>query len=211
MKLSLVKIVPILFISATLPGLRGDEKPAKPQADPPTTPLEMTITGKVTKYTLDLGGRSAAEFKKAVEAAAQNGQRPPAAPAVDLTIRIRNTSDKPLQLWTGGDPVVLTLTLKGPGAVNVAPLLAFTQEFRAPSATEVGPGKTVEIPVHSLVSGFRGAAHWAYWTEPGEYELIATFKTGFSPAPKGSAEGMDGFGIVTLTSSPLKLTVEAKK
>ncbi|MCS6863570.1 MAG: hypothetical protein RMJ56_03755 [Gemmataceae bacterium] len=211
MKRIVVPMVPILLMAVPVTSVRADEKPAQPKADPATTPLEMTITGKTTKYTLDLGAQSAEEFKKAIEAAAKAGQRPPAAPAVDLTIQIKNTSDKPVQVWKGGDPVVLTLTLKGPGAVNVAPLLAFTQEFRAPVAAEVGAGKTLEIPVKSLMSGFRGAAHWAYWTEPGEYELIATFKTGVSPAPQGSAEGMDGFGIVTLTSPPFKLTVEAKK
>ena len=55
------------------------------------------------------------------------------------------------------------------------------------------------------------ASHYSYWTEPGEHELVATLKTGVSPAPKGAKEGMDGFGLVTLTSAPFKVTVEEKK
>jgi hypothetical protein len=191
--------------------LLAEEKKDKPKAEPDTTPLELSVTGKTTKYTLDLGGQTAEEFRKAVDAAAKAGRRPPAAPAVDLAVEIKNTSDKPVQVWISGDPVVLTLTLKGKGAVNVAPPLAFTEEFRSPRAVEIAAGKSHTIPVKALVSGYRGAAHWAYWTEPGEYELTATMKTGVNPAPKGAREGMDGFGVVTLTSVPLRIVVEAKK
>jgi hypothetical protein len=183
----------------------------KPKADPAATPLEITITGKTTKYTLDLGGLTADEFKKQVDAAAKASRRPTAAPAVDLTIEIKNTSDKPVQVWISGDHTVLTLTLKGQGAINVAPSLAWTEEFRVPKAVEIAAGKTHTLPVKSLVSGYRGAAHWAYWTEAGEYELTATFKTGVNPPPKGAKNANEGFGVVTLTSAPLKLTVEAKK
>lgn len=190
-----------------------DKKPDRPKADPEGTPLELTVTGKTTKYTLDTGGRSAADYKKAIEAAAggKGLGRPPAAPAVDLVVEIKNTSDKPVTVWVKGDPVVLTLELKGKGAVNASPLLAFTQEFRIPSGVEIAPGKTYGIPVKALVSGFRGASKFSYWTEPGDYELVATFKTGVSPAPKGAKGIEDGFGTVTLTSPAFKVTVEEKK
>jgi hypothetical protein len=65
------------------------------------------------------------------------------------------------------------------------------------------------IPVKTLVSGYRNSAHWSFWTEPGEYELVATMKTAMNPIPKGAKQFMD-FGTVTLTSAPLKLTVEKK-
>ncbi len=190
--------------------LAAEDKKDKPKAEPEGTPLELSVTGKA-KYTLDLGGQTADEFKKAVDAAAKAGRRPAAAPAVELTVEIKNTSDKAVHVWISGDPVVLTLTLKGKGAVNVAPPLAFTEEFRSPKAVEIPAGKTHTIPVKALVSGYRGAAHWAYWTEAGEYELTATLKTGVNPAPKGAKDANDGFGQVMLTSVPLKITVEAKK
>lgn len=202
-----------LFAPVTIGSvpLGAEEKKEKPKADPPATPLELTVTGKTTRYALDLGGRTADEFKTAIGTAAKAGRRPPAAPAVDLSVEVRNTSDKPVTVWVTGDPVVLTLTLKGRGAMNVAPPLAFTEEFRSPMGVEIAAGKTHTIPVKALVSGYRGAAHWAYWLEAGEYELTATLKTGVSPAPKGAKDANDGFGAVTLTSAPLKLTVEAKK
>jgi hypothetical protein len=116
-----------------------------------------------------------------------------------------------VSVWVTGDPVVLTLNLKGKGALNVAPNLAWTEEFRIPKAVEIAVGKTHTISVKALVSGYRGGAVWSYWTEPGDYELTATMKTGANPSPKGAKEGMDGFGMVTLTSAPLKIVVEAKK
>ena len=189
-------------------GSAGDKKDG-PKADPPGTPLELVLTGKTVKYTLDTGGLAPEEYKKKVEGMVAADRLPPTA-KVDLKVEVKNTSDKPVTVWAKGDPVVLELELKGKGALNVKPRLAFTREFRSPSAVEIGPGKTLDIPVKALVSGFRGASKYSLWTLPGEYELVATLKTGVKPAPEGAKKGMDGFGVVTLTSAPLELTVEKK-
>ncbi|HJZ53314.1 MAG TPA: hypothetical protein VKE74_00055 [Gemmataceae bacterium] len=196
-------------VAATVAGFAFADD--KPKADPPATPLELTITGKTITYPLDTGGLSGTESRKKIEEAVKAGGKVPAPPAVDLVAEIKNTSDKPVKVWVKGDPVVLELTLKGEGAVNVNPKLFFTNELRLPEAVEIAPGKSHPIPVKSLASGFRGVARGSYWTEPGEYELVATLKTGVSPAPKGAKDGGDGFGIVTLTSAPLKIKVEGKK
>ena len=124
-------------------------------------------------------------------------------------LEIKNNSDKPVKVWSKGDPVVVELELKGKGAVTANPKLAFTREFRGPTAVEIAPGKSLSIPVKSLTSGYRDASKFTYWTAPGEYELVATFKTGMTPPPKDAKEN-DGFGVVTLTSAPLKLTVVEK-
>ena len=200
-----------LVATAVGAALADDKKDApKPQADPEGTPLELTITGKTTKATLDTGGLSGADYKKKIEDAVKAGGKVPPAPAVELAVEIKNTSDKPVQVWAKGDPVVLTLELKGKGAVNVEPRLAFTQEFRLPEAVEIAAGKTHSIPLKSLTSGHRGASKFSYWTEPGDYELVATLKTGVSPAPKGAKDAGDGFGAVTLTSGSFKVTVVEK-
>jgi hypothetical protein len=198
-------------------GLAGlapadDKKSDKPKVEPEGTPLELSITGK-TKYALDTGGLSPADYKKKIEDGVKKKapRQLPAAPAVDLAVEIKNTSDKPVKVWTKGDPVVLTLELKGKGAVDANVNVPMTLEFRVPQAVEIEPGKSASIAVKSLQSGMRGLTHHSFWTEPGEYELVATLKTGMNPAPKGAKEGMDGFGVVTLTGAPLKLTVEEKK
>ena len=77
--------------------------------------------------------------------------KPLAVPMVDLAIEIKNTSDKPVQVWTSGDPVVITLDSQGEGALNLDAAVVFTQEFRLPKSAEVPAGKSFVIPLKSLV------------------------------------------------------------
>lgn len=199
---------------ATLLGLAmtatADDKTPEPgKAIPDTTPLELTIKGDA-KFVLDLGGKTAEEFAKLLEDGKAGKARMPKPPEVKLTLVVKNTSDAAIKVWNKGDPVVLDLELKGKGAVSVVPRLAFTADFRIPQAVELAAGKSLELPLASLVSGFRNASRYTYWTAPGEYELVATWKTGVAPAPKG-AEEQNGFGVVRVSSKPLKITVEEKK
>lgn len=207
MRSTIQAITAVLFLSATA-AFAEDKATDKPKADPDTTPLEISITGKTVKYTLDTGGLSSEEYRKKLEGIKG---RPPAAPAVDLTIEIKNTSSKPVMVWSKGDPVVIELELKGKGALTLNPNLPTTREFRIPTATEIAPGKSLSIPVKSLTSGFRGGSKFTYWTAPGDYELVAKLKTGMNPAPKGSKDAGEDFGQVTLTSAAFKLTAEEKK
>lgn len=203
--------IPVLVVFAAF-GSGEEKKTVNPKPDPEGTPLELTIAGKTTKYTLDTGGMSVADYKTMVEAAtkAKGFAKLPKAPSVDLTVEVKNTSDKTVKLWAKGDPVILTLELKGKGAVNADFNGPMTREFRLPEAVEIPAGKSHSFPVKSLTSGMRGVSKFAYWTEAGEYELVAKLKTGMTPAPKGAMD-FDGFGVVTLTSAPFKLTVEDKK
>ena len=188
---------------------RAEEQKPAGSVKPEGAPLELTISGE-SKYDLDLGGKTAEEYAKSIEDAKKAGGRMPAPPKVDLKLVVKNTSDKAIKLHKGGDSVVLTLELKGKGAVVVKPNLAFTTDFRMPSAVELEAGKSIEFTLKALSGGFRGASEFAYWTAPGDYELVATWKTGVSPAPKGSDDN-DGFGVVTVTSAPFKIAVAEKK
>ena len=195
-----------LVLTATLAIAADKPKAPEPgKAVPDTTPLELTIEG-TAKYTLDLGGKTADEFAKAVK-----GDRVPPAPKVDLKLVVKNTSKDEIQLWTSGDPVTVSLTLKGKGAVSAKPNLAFTTDYRLPTAVKVGAGKTVELPIQSLTGGFRGASEFSYWTQPGEYDLVATLTTAVSPAPKGAEDAGEGFGRVQAASRAFKIVVEEKK
>ncbi|HYH68032.1 MAG TPA: hypothetical protein VD866_25275 [Urbifossiella sp.] len=196
-------------------GSAADEPTAAPKSVPPGVPLTVTITGKA-KYVFDPAPLTAEAYKKAVEDAAKPGKKfggfggkLPAPPAVDLTVELKNTSDKAVTVWKSGDPVVLTLNLSGKGSFNLDPPIAMTQEFRIPQELTLDAGKSFSFPVKQLKSGTRGVTHYSYWTAPGEYELTATLRTGVRPVPKGATEN-DGFGVVTLTSPAFKLTVEGK-
>jgi hypothetical protein len=191
-----------LFLLCTTAG-NAEEKGSKG-----ALPIKAKLVAKKSTYQLDLGGLSAVELEAAVKEARKTGKFPPVA-KVDLALELTNSTEKEIQIWHKGDPVVLTLDLKGPGALTAAVLGPMTLEFRVPEATRLAPGKSLTIPIHALQAGFRGATQKLYWTLPGEYSLRATLNTGISPAPKGAKE-QDGFGIVAITTEPIKLTVEGK-
>jgi hypothetical protein len=197
----------VLALCLALPAPGWTVEKEKPKGE--DLPVKATLVAKKATYQLDLGGLSGDDFRKAIKDAETSGKYP-AVPTVDLTLELTNISDKEVQLWTKGDPVVLSLTLKGEGAVSVAPRRAFTTIFRGPMAETLAPGKKIAIPITKLNYGFRGAAQQAYWTAPGDYTLSASFKTALLPAPTGSEKGDDGFGQVTITSEPIKIRVEVK-
>jgi hypothetical protein len=191
-----------IVLALTMAAFAAADDEKGPTADPKGTPLELSITSEKTTFPLGTV-LPADELKKMAEAK----QRLPKPPEVEMKAVVKNTGDKPVKLWITGDPVVLTLELKGEGAVNLDQHGPMTLEFRTPEAVVVEPGKAVEIPIQSLSSGMRGQTKVSYWTKPGEFELVATLKTGMQPAPEGAKE-QDGFGLVKLTSAPFKVKVE---
>lgn len=190
---------------ATAKRAAPPKAPEPGKAIPETTPLEATIEG-TAKYTLDLGGKTAEEFEKSLK-----GENVPPPPKVDLKLVLKNTSKETIQVWKSGDTVTVELKLTGKGAATAKPMLMTTADFRLPKAVEVEAGKTVEFPIKALAGGFRNIGEYAYWTQAGEYELVATLKSGVNPAPTGAADGGDGFGQVMVASKAFKITVEPKK
>jgi hypothetical protein len=186
---------------------RADDKKEDPK--PNELPVKATLVAKTTTYKLDLAGMSAEEYKKTLQEGEKSGKAP-APPVVELTLELKNTSDKDVQVWISGDPVVLNLDLKGTGAVSLKPRVAFTTIFIGPEPVTIAAGKTHEIPITSLKYGFRNAEKMAYWTEPGEHTLTASLKTAISPVPAGVKETKGDFGFVQLMAEPIKIKVEAK-
>src|SRR5262249_52018230 len=148
------------------------------------------------------------EFRKLLH----TGPTPPS-PEVDLVLEFQNTGDKEIKFLVGGTnpDIPLLLQLHGHGAVNVT-LPALNSRMRSlhPEQVSLPPGKSYALAIKSLRTnnvGRNGSA--SYWTEPGEYKLIATYQTAVSPAPKGAKESHwgPGFGMVTLTTSTLELKV----
>jgi hypothetical protein len=195
-------VVTVLALAPVL--ARGEEKKETKPADAPVT---AKLVAKKDTYKLDLNGLSAEDFKKALKEGEKSGKTPPA-PAVELALELTNTSDKEVKIWIGGDGTTLTLDLKGPGAVSVTPMRAFTQEYRIPMTVTLAPGKSQTLPITGLSYGHRGVATQAYWTEPGDYTLGASYATAISPAPPGSKDAGQGFGRVALTAAPVKIKVE---
>src|ERR1700733_11106475 len=118
--------IAVMVVALGVTAVRADDK--KDDSKTPDLPIKVTLTAKKTTYTLDLGGMSAEEYKKALQDAEKTG-KVPTPPAVEMTLELKNTSDKDVQVWISGDSVVLTLDLKGPGAVTLKPHMAFTTIF----------------------------------------------------------------------------------
>lgn len=190
---------------ATAKRAAPPKAPEPGKALPDTTPLEATLEG-TAKYALDLGGVSADDFAKSLK-----GEKVPAPPKVDLKLVLKNTSKETIQVWNSGDTVSVDLKLTGKGAMTAKPNLMTTADFKLPKAVEIEAGKTLELPIKALAGGPRNIGEFAYWTQAGEYELVATIKTGVNPAPKGAADGGNGFGLVQVASKAFKITVEEKK
>jgi hypothetical protein len=177
------------------------------QTDPPGALLEARLVVKKDQYTLDLGGKTADDYKRLLKPFPP----PPPAPKVDLVLELRNTGDKEIRIWVGN----LELELKGPGAVTVIPQAIAKPSDQGfppkPQEVKLEPGKSHTIPITSLDNGNVYKPQRAYWTEPGEYTLTVRYQTAASPAPKGAKEIRDGFGGVVLISAPVKLKVDKPK
>jgi hypothetical protein len=188
----------------------ADDTKEKSKTEPKDAPLQAILKANKATYKVDLAGKSAEEVGKQIKDADQPEHYPPA-PEVDLTLELKNTGDKEILIWIGGDTTRLGLDLKGKNAINAEIKgQAVTQELRQPQAIRLGPGKGHKIEIKKLSYGHRGASHRSFWLEPGDYTLTARYLTGLSPAPKGSEDLGDGFGRVTVTSAAVKLKVESK-
>jgi hypothetical protein len=200
----------LLSLALPLTVLCDDTK--RDELKPADLPMKARLVAKNDTYKIDLEGKTGEEFRRLLSDAEKAGKAPPA-PMVDLVLELTNAGDQEVKFWTEGDPVEIQLELKGPehGAVTIAPKMALTADFRIPKVMTLAPGKTYEIPIKTLQHGFRGISKTSYWTEPGDYTLIARYVTAISPAPKGTKEAEKGFGSVTLVSAPIKIHVQPAK
>ena len=178
--------------------------------DKPKLPVTAELTGEV-KYVLDLGGKTQEEYEESLKPGKNKLPKMPQPPKVDLKLVLKNISDKEIQIYNTGDPVMIDLELSGSGAVMMTSGLAMTMDYRMPKAVKLEAGKTLEIPITSLAGGKRGMSKYSYWTKAGEYELKASFKTGISPAPKDAKTNAEGFAMISIDSEKLKIEIKDKK
>jgi RNA polymerase sigma factor (sigma-70 family) len=205
--------------------LKVEVAKAQGKTDPPG--LEARLVAKKDSYSLDLGGKTAEQFRKQLEDWQKNKQGAlPETPKVELELEFRNTSDKELRFMLGGDgPEQVVLELKGPGAMTIMVPAAPVGRASVPAQeVTLGSGKTFSTPINSLLYGSNARQRpAAYWTEPGDYTLVATLDTQVTPAPKGVKEAPPParlpvvgqpprddakWGKVTITSAAITLKVE---
>jgi hypothetical protein len=193
---------------ATAPAAGDEPKKDGGKTDPAGVPLEARLISKKDSYTLDLGGKSAKEFRKLLDDE-KNTRRFPEPPKVDLVLEFKNTGKEEIKYRIGPDGAEPMLELKGEGAatVDLGPNLSGRRSIE-PKVITLAPGKTYEWPIQNLKSlSSSRPQHQSYWTEPGEYTLTADVQTQVSPVPKGSKDKGDGFGDVKITSAAVTVKV----
>jgi RNA polymerase sigma factor (sigma-70 family) len=194
--------------AAPLDSAANSAKPeGQGKTDPPGVPLELKLVAKKDTYTLDLGGKTPAEYRKQL----RNRGYPPA-PAVELLLELHNTGDKEITVRYQKAYIPATLHLKGPGAVSAANPIARPSDQGFPPPTDeskLEPGQKLELTIKALDYG--RDSQRVYWTEAGEYALTASINLTVSPAPAKARDAGNGFGHVTVTSTPVKLKVQEKK
>lgn len=176
----------------------AETAPANPVSGPKNEMgLTATLIANKDTYTLD-PSQSGKDFRDKIDAMRRGNGRAPTPPAVDLTLRLTNTTDKDLTISIGGDESTISLKLEGPGAISINPNMAMTMEYRSGKPLAIAAGKTADIKISSLLNGQRSMTEYNYWTEAGAYTVTATLTY---PNAKGD-------GQAKLVSGPAKVTVK---
>jgi hypothetical protein len=193
-------------------GLIGHAAAGEPEKSDPSLPrgLEVRLVAKQTTYTNIQDPKA---LPKEGKDQLKQSDYPPA-PSVDLTLEIRNVSERELHLMVGGREHTLHLELNGPGAFVPKNMSFIDTADRAPgSVVRVAPGKSYTVPIQRLYNGQRATDKGyrefvpVFWTAPGEYTLTASFHTqiGF----RDDKEEALKLQPVTLSARAIKLTVKA--
>ena len=95
---------------------------------------------------------------------------------IAFKLRITNTTLKPFTFRYGPDTSTNTLTLEGPGAVNLPYQGLMTLEFRQPEPTTLAPGESAEFTIKDLHYGQRDLSRWLI-SRPGTYTVTLQFVT----------------------------------
>jgi len=115
-------------------------------------------------------------------------------PTVDLTLELRNTTDRPMRVWVAGPQTELHLDVSGPGVMS-RPEPGAPEP--PPRAVTLQPGASHVIHIDRLTDGRRS---W-YMTKPGDYTVAARLAT------RASVPGL-GERRITARSAPVTIHVD---
>ncbi len=159
------------------PGMAGGAAPgaseARPEKVQAKVEIQATVVAKQREYRLtqELKNGQAA-IKDALTKERAPALKPP---AVDLELELKNTSRQPVTIIWGGDQSRISLTLKGPGALNGTWPMMMTMDFQMGQEITLAPGASHRVPIKSLGCGPRNIVDSAcWWTLPGDYQVTVS-------------------------------------
>lgn len=200
----------VLMLS--LSGLLAQKSDDPSPEPPPPEPISLTIVGK-REITVDRGGRTWENFKKAIG----DGTISPTPPTCSLGLKITNNTKETVRVRVTGTAPALTLTLEGKAGAHTWTSAAGVGKMGV-TYEELKPGASHTIPLTTL-TGFQSRTHTHLVPlGEGEYTLKAAYRT-YIYSGEGMAKGK-GKGVIgpafkgknphTLSSAPFKVTVTGK-
>lgn len=117
---------------------------------------------------------------------------------IPMEFVIANPTDKDVTLSYGGDASTFTLTVKGPGAINVPYRGPMTREFRMGRRMTIASGGTETIRLDGLHYGMRDMSRWLI-AAPGKYTIQLGLKARGTPRGRGKP--------IQITAPPVVLNV----
>jgi hypothetical protein len=194
--LALMSVLAICAAVGSAPNPPASAPAAGPKNEQGLTAMIVVNKASYVLNPAQLGAKFRSQLDEMK--AGRGRARLPEPPAVDLTFRITNPTTKPVTIEISGDNSQVNLQLDGTGAVTMDNNVAMTMEFRIGTPVTIAPGKTYDMKVASLAFGLRGISKYAFWTEPGDYSLTASFTFGIGEKQ----------GSVTSAAVELKVTTE---
>ncbi|MEI6176938.1 MAG: hypothetical protein WCS43_08605 [Verrucomicrobiota bacterium] len=154
------------------PGPAAGGAPSTPEGnqEKPASVIQANVVAKKREYLLT---QALKDGKAAIEEALTKKKQPSVnPPEVDLELELKNGGDKPVTMIWGGDQSRITLSLKGPGAINGSWPMMMTMDFQMGVEIKLAPGDIHRVPIKSLGYGPRKiVSGGCWWTTPGDYTL----------------------------------------
>ncbi len=139
-------------------------------------------------------------YRRRLQERMRSGKVTPAS-EIPLSLKLTNTSDRPVSVAVDGHMQHLDLALEGPGVLLLPSNRAVAQAAARSRREQIPPGATLEIEIDGLYHG--RLASWATaWTETGVYRLQATWRTSVT-----GIEGVKPGATVTVITEPITLRI----
>ena len=99
-------------------------------------------------------------------------------PVVDIMLRYRitNTGKKAVEIRHGGDESTNSLSIQGPGAIDIPYLGPVTLDYRMGEKVTISPGGRKEFEIKGLAYGGRNMSRWSI-TKAGDYTVTLKFSS----------------------------------
>ncbi len=154
------------------PGLAAGGAPSTPEGnqEKPASVIQANVVAKKREYMLT---QALKDGKAAIEEALAKKSKPSVnPPEVDIELELKNSGDKPVTMIWGGDQSRITLSLKGPGAINGSWPMMMTMDFQMGVEIKLAPGDNHRVSIKSLGYGPRKiVSGGCWWTASGDYTL----------------------------------------